>query len=283
MKIQKDRFFVSCDQDANSTLPIIGLNGIPLVLDKKFDPYLHATRFGIIEEIPSEFSANSIDSHLLKPGDQVFFHHFVAQDKNKWLINGRELFHAHFEQIWAKIENDQLVPINDWLFLKPIEESEEELMVGNIQLRSYTQTKQSVGVCFAVSEFGKMLGILPGDKVHIIRDADYSINIGGEDLWRVRLQSIVCLERNRELIPLKEKVIIKEDQRSETAFSGNIMVPISERSKDLYGTVMSVGAGVTCVEKGDNVCFLHGVFTKFEINDEPYAIVRKENIIYIKE
>jgi co-chaperonin GroES (HSP10) len=283
VRLTKDKFFVSCDPDAGSLLPIIGINGVRLFLDKRFDPYLHATRFGTIEEAPAEFSPKSIDSHLLRSGDSVIFHHFVAQDKNQWMIKGKEYFQAHFEQIWAKVENEQLVPINDWLFLSPIEETADDLMFGNIQVRDYTQNKQGVGICFAVSEFGRKMGILPGDKIHIIREADYQINIGGQDLWRVRMQAIVCIERAGELVPLNDKVIIKEDERQDTAFVGNIMIPISERSKDLYGTVQKVGKDVTVVQEGDNVGFLHGVFTKFEINDQPYAIVRKENIIYIQE
>lgn len=285
MQLLKDKFFVSCDQDSGSTLDIIGINGLALILDKKFDPYLHATRFGIVEEVPAEFSPKSIDSHLIKPGDEVFFHHFVAQEKNEWLIKGKQLFQAHYEQIWAKIENKQLVPINDWLFLSPIEETEEDLNIvgSNIQIREYTQNKQSVGVCFAISEYGKKMGIAIGDIVHIIKEADYKINIGGKDLWRIRLQSVVCIERNGELIPLNDKVIIRENDRSDVAMVGDILIPISERSKDLYGKVLKVGSDVPMcmVKEDDNVCFLHGVFTKFEINDQPYAIVRKENIIYI--
>ncbi len=282
VQLLQDNFFVTADADFNTTLPIVGVNGMRLVLDKKFDPYLHATRFGTIAEVPATFSQKSIDSHTLKKGDTVWFHHFVAQEKNKWMIKGEEFFQAHFEQIWAKVENDQLIPVEDYLFLSPIEETEEDVQFGAIQLRELGEVKKGVGICFAVSEYGKKMGINPGDKVHIIKSADYEVTIGENTLWRVRLQAVVCLEKDGHLIPLADKVIIAEEPRSDMAYSGNLVIPISLRSKDIYGKVIAVGAQIGCVVEGNEVCFLHGVFTKFEINGSPFAILRKENIIYIK-
>ena len=282
MRIIQDNFLLDIDANAGANLAILGENGVHLVIDKKFDPYRHSTRFGIVAECPSRFSPPSIDSEMIKKGDEVIFHHFVAQPKNQWYIDGKELYQAHFTQIFARVNEGYLQPINDWIFIEPIQETEDDIKIGDLYLREHTDVKKGFGTVVAASNLSKKNGVSVGDRLHIIKDVDYEMEIGGKKLWRVRLQQVVCIERDGKLLPLNDKVLVKEDPRPETLMSGDLMLPLSMRSKDVYGEVLEVGEQCKeIVSIGERVCFLHGVFSRHNIYGAWYSLVKKENLIYV--
>ncbi len=213
MKLFKNYFMITADADLNSTLPVIGLNGEKLKLDKQFNPYHHSTQIGTIAEVPDTFSESSIDSNTLKKGDTVWFHHFVCQPKNLWLIKGEEFYQAKWELIWAKVEDGKLIPINQWIFVEPISEEEEDMYYGGIQLHDARENLQQVGTAFAVSAHAQKMGVNVGDRVHFIKDADYEIEIDDKKLWRMKLPTIVAVERDGKLYPLSDKILYWPPER----------------------------------------------------------------------
>lgn len=282
MKLLYNRFLITADAHAKATLPIKGHNGEFLELDKEFDPYLHATQVGEIYAAPHHFDESSIDSRNLLPGTTVWFHHHVCQPKNKWMIQGDEYYQCHFSQIWAKVENEELIPMDEWLFLSPIPEADEDrFSEAGLELREGGGTLPGTGIVFAASEHCKKMGLIPGEKVYFVREADYSITIGGKDLWRMKLSAIVAIERNGELFPLADKILIKEHPHSDTVERNGLILPWSERDKQLYGTVQHTGSEITCCKAGDEIVFYPGIFTSLRFKDQDYSIVRKDYLLYL--
>ena len=282
MRLTTNRFLITADADSKSVLPIKGMNGEFLYLDRKFDLYGTATQIGTIAHTPMQFDDKSIDSHILKQGDTVWFHHFVCQDKNRWLIKGEEFFQAHYNQIWAKVEDERLIPMNDWLFVEPILEEESEMFIGDLQLKQDRENVTGQGKVFATSTYAKEMGIKDGDSVFFVKDADYSIKIGEKDLWRMKVNAIVLINRKGELIPLRDKILVKYKHKEDKHLREGLWIPPSMQDKSLEGIVMCYGIDITCVKKYDHVVFYPGMFTNITWNNEDYAVMRKEFLIYVK-
>lgn len=293
MQLLRDKFMISADPDAKEFLPIMGLDGEPIRLARQFDPYRHSTQIGVIAEVPLEFSEASIDSHTLKVGDTVWFHHFVCQPKNRWMIGGKEMFQASWDQIWAKVEDGKLIPMNEWLFVEPILESEENTFLAHLQLREQREFLPLVGKVYALSNKAQEMGINPGDMIHFIRNADYEIEIDGKKLWRMKIQAVVAIEREGysqshppdltgDLIALSNRIIVKADERPEYVERAGIQLPNSEREKQHYGTVTSVGKEITEVKNLDRVCFLHGTSSVIMKGNNEFAVIKKTNLISVE-
>lgn len=282
MRLVQNYFLVTADPDLKRVVPIKGHNGEPLMLDTRFDPLRHSTQIGQIAFAPLQFSSTSIDSNILKPGDTVWFHHFVCQENNKWLIEEKEYYQAHFEQIWAKVEDDTIIPVNDWLFVEPIPEDESTLWEGKFQIKLSLDNKQGIGHAFAVSKHAEKQGIHEGDLVYFIKDADYNITIGEKKLWRMKTNAVVLVKRNDGLLPLNDKILIKYTKKVVSEYLDGIWVPPSMRDKALEGIVQEYGSSIRCVAHGDKVVFFPGMYANITIADEDYAILRKEFLICIK-
>lgn len=280
MRLLKNRFLIKADPDQKKTISIEGLDGKPFLLATQYDPYRYSTQIGEIYEAPLEFSEDSIDTHTLKKGDTIYFHHHVCQPKNEWLIKNESFYQCGYKQIWAKVENGQLVPVNDWIFVEPILESEDEMFAGGLRLHATQENLQQIGTAFAVSQYAQDMGIKKGDRVHFVKDADYEIEIDGKLLWRMKVAAVIAIEEDELLYPLADKILIKEDERDDRVWRGGLLMPASERPKQFYGSVVSVGKNAEVVKPDDRVCFFHGMSTRMYFQDEEYAIIKKENIVY---
>ena len=120
MKPLKDTFLIKPDNDGTE-LSIIGLDGQPLVISKRFNPLEHSPQYGEILELPIEFSKNvSEDIKNLKIGDKIFFHYLICEEINEINLDGIQFYFCHFGQIWGKVENEKLLPLGDVLFCEKI-------------------------------------------------------------------------------------------------------------------------------------------------------------------
>ncbi len=284
MRLLYNRFLITCDADAKATLPIKGHNGEYLTLDRRYDPFAHAQQVGVIQESPMEFVGRNIDSQNLKKGDTVWFHHHVAQPKNLWLLDGKEYYQCHWEQIWAKVENEALIPVNDWLFVEPILEDEKDRVTSfGFVFRDEDEAEnlKGIGRAFAVSPHCKEMGIQEGDLIHFLKNADYNIKIGDKDLWRMKLVVVIAIERDGKLLPIADRMIIEEDPHESEVKRNGVILPWDERTKNLYGNVLEAGKHVG-IAPGTRVCFFQDRNTQMRCNDKELAIVRKENIVYVE-
>lgn len=250
MQLLRNFFLVTADADAGQILPIKGLNGEFLTLDTKFDPMRHATRVGRIACVPVVFDSTCIDSNTLKVKDKVLFHHFVCHDDNKWIIDGKTYYRAIWEHVWAKIEFDKLVPINDWLFVDPTEST-----------------------IFALSNYCKSLGLSEGDKVKFLPNADYELKIGDKIYWRMKVSSIVVIEKDGEVHPLVGQFLIEQDEQDDRVVKNGLLLPESMRSKTFTGTIVSG------VFKGDKVTYFRGMYGNFDFNGKNYSVLTHKQIV----
>ena len=93
-----------------------------------------------------------------------------------------------------------------------------------------------------------------------------------------------------KLIPLGDKVVLKQSEAEETTKSG-IILTASAKEKPQYADVVAVGPGgmvdgkeVTMqVKVGDKVIYSKYAGTEVKLEDEEYMVVRQSDIVAIVE
>lgn len=93
-------------------------------------------------------------------------------------------------------------------------------------------------------------------------------------------------EANMKLVPLGDKVVLKEKEAEETTQSGIILAK-SAQEKPQEAVVVAVGPGgvidgkevVMQVKEGDNVIYSKYAGTKVKLGDDEYTIVSQKDII----
>jgi co-chaperonin GroES (HSP10) len=277
MQLIRDTFFIKADKDLHKTLSIKGHDGKPLILDTDFGKYEHATQIGQVYGIPLEITSQYKNDNPVKQLDIVVVHHFVVQDPNRV---ADDIYRCDYFHIWAKIQNDKLEPLEDFIFVEPIQEPESAMYSagGSFKVKNTRDFIKCQGIVFSPSKSVEAYGILPGDKVFFTKDADYEITILGKKLYRMRLRNIIGVERDGTILCLADKIIVKEVKTPE--YKGALIVK-NEEKRERLGKVVAVGADVTGVSVGDEVSYFYGISGKLEYNGEVLAIIKKDNVNYV--
>jgi len=97
-------------------------------------------------------------------------------------------------------------------------------------------------------------------------------------------------DKMKKLVPLNDKVVLKEKEAEEKTESGIILAK-SAQEKPQEAEVIAVGPGgivdgkevVMQVKVGDNVLYSKYAGTKVKVDDEEYIIVAQKDIIALVE
>jgi len=271
MKLIKDIFFIKADKDANKRIKLS--TGDSLYVDTDFNKYAYATKTGKITHAPRYVNDRWEYDIKLKNGDQVLFHQFVCQNENQVNINGKTYFKADYHHLFAIITKEELKPLENFIFVDPIEETEEDKFDGKLQVKFETGNIKGSGIIKYLSNQALEAGLKVGDKVHYTKNAEYKMQALGKMFYRMRIRNIILIEREGELICMNNKVLMKEEPVKEE------FLVINQRES--MGRIVKVGANITDVSVGDKVGYFRGITTAMSHKGESYLSIRKENINYI--
>lgn len=276
MLVNKDSFLIEVDSPKINTLYIKGILG-DIVVDTDYNKYKHATQIGIIVATPIRLTPQYLNDTPLNVGDVVVFHHFVCQPNNKVEFMEGNVYRADYFHIYGKIENGQLIPIEDVFFVSPILEPEENMYEGVLQIKPHREYIKQQGIVYAVSKSLKALGLKVGDKVYFTKDADYSMTINNELLYRMRTRNIVIIERDGELVCLNDKLIVKQFPKVEKVgvlFSARI-------TGEQKGEIVKMGENIKGVDKGEVVSYFNGSWGTFNYKGETYSLIELRHLNYV--
>jgi co-chaperonin GroES (HSP10) len=276
MRLIKDTFFIKADKDLNKYLSLKGLEGQPLIIDTDLEKFTHSCKIGVLSHVPLEIDQQFSGGCVLKKGDTILFHHHVVQDCNKVSIDEQELYRAEFFQIFAKVENDRIIPVENFIFVEPILEPEENLWHGMFAMKPHREfLKTCAKVCF-VGTVASDYGIVENDVVYFTKNADYEIKVGDKLYWRMRVRNVMAIERNGDLVCFRDKMIVKPIPFKEQMFSIG-----DDKRRDYFGEVLSVGSQVAGINVGDKINYCHGVATKLNYKGEDLSFLALSNINYV--
>jgi co-chaperonin GroES (HSP10) len=275
MRVGQDTFLIQVGNSKNSAIKIKGLNGQEILVDTDYNKYKHSVQIGRIYALPITISAKYDNSEPLTIGDIVVFHHFVCQPDHKVPI-GENVYRAEMFHIYAKIEEEQVKPLEDIIFVEPILEAKENMFAGTIQLKSEQSLLPQQGIVFAASKKAKEKGVLVGDKVYFTGNADYWMKIVDKNMYRMRVRNIVAIERSGELICLEDKILVKEEANNEPK---KLFCEESKLQKN--GEIIKVGKEIKGLDEGQKISFVNGIHGSVNHTGNNYSFVELRHINYI--
>jgi co-chaperonin GroES (HSP10) len=273
MKVAKDTFLIQVESAKKST-GVVGLKGANLVVDTEYNKFKHSTMVGKIFAQSIQVTSQYLYDTPLNVGDEVIFHHFVCRPDHK-IEAFENVYRSEYFHIYAKIIDDRMEPLEDAIFVEPIKEKEEDLFCGVIKMKTQAGLVQQQGIVFASSRKARSWGVLPGDKVHFTRNAEYEMKALNKDLYRMRIRNILCIERGDELICLQDKILVKAlDYKADYS-------PFAGESQQLQGEVVCVGKQADCVAVGDIINFFSSIAGGVNIKGNKYYFLEPRHINFI--
>lgn len=164
-------------------------DGTELWLDTEIDRMRNARQYGIVHSVPENIDKYKRfdDGVELTNGDKIYFHHFVVEPDSKFQLFGETVYKLPYEQIFAVEREGKIIPLNQFVFVKP--EPKISVSKAIIDINEGDMSENIGKVLYNGSE-GEKIGIEEGDRVLFLKK--YSMNINGEEVYRVRTPNIVA-------------------------------------------------------------------------------------------
>lgn len=263
MLVSKNNFLV--EVDSQFVQPAIK----GFFLDTDFNPRLLATKVGKIHSGSVRIDAPNKYDVPLNIGDNVVFGHNVCQKNNKVSEN---VFRCPYHAIFAKIDGDTLLPVEEIIFCEPIRE--ESFSIGGFEING--SISKNTAKIYAMSKSAKDSGLQSGDVVFFTKDADYAVNVLGRDLYMMRLRNIIGIERDGKLKTFRNRLLVKNKTKL-----GNI----GDIKKIYYQTSLQVGevldGGISGIAVGETLTYLNGPASICRWKGDDYAFIDERNIKYV--
>jgi len=176
MKIQPlgDFVYVEIEREEENVVKLS--NGKEIWLDTSFDRYINARQYGIVKMASININKRVDDGIKLKKGDKVYFHHHVIDERMTSDFGGENIYKVNYDQIYCYIRGGKITMTQDYVFVEPIQLEDK---IGNIHIQSKESTKK--GRVAHVNQFSKDDGFKVGDEIVFIQNANYDMNIEGEN------------------------------------------------------------------------------------------------------
>lgn len=264
MRVARNTFLVEVDEQFVS--PVI--NGLKLIIDSDFHPKVLATKVGRIHTLPVAIGSEYKNDSSLQVGDTIVFSHLVCQDNKRFSEN---VFFCAYHNIYAKIENNELLPLEDVLFCDRIIGPDSN--IGGMVIKGVVSNK--CAKVFSASKSVLGVGVLPGDVVFFTKDANYEVEVLGKILYKMHLRNIIGVERDGKLVGIRGRLLVKN-----TTKLGSVagVEKLYAQSTLQHGVVV---AGNIDIPDGTLLTYFNGVATEIEWKGERYSFIENRNIKYI--
>lgn len=265
MRVAKNKFLVEVDDQF--VRPVIG--GLKLFVDTDFNPKRLATKIGRIHSLPVALDQEYRYDNKFNVGDVVVFSHLVCQDKNKFADN---IFYCNYHNIYAKVVNDSLVPIEDIIFCEKMYDAGMEIGCFKVD----PKVSDKYAKVFEVSKFAEEEGVQKGDIVFFTKNADYEVDVCGKSLYKMHLRNIIGIERDGELKTFRNKLLVKNITKLKNV--GQVERLYADTHLQT-GVVLE--SGKTSIAKGTELTYLNTISTVVKWKGEEYSFINLENIKFI--
>jgi|MDTC01.1.fsa_nt_gb co-chaperonin GroES (HSP10) len=186
-------FVVYVPKKVNETKKI---GDVEIYIETKFNEFEHRVMEGEVVGIPEKHKTQ------VAIGDTLYFHHHVVitpqvlDEKNDlYQVNySPDGGHATQSYIVKKKDTDEIIALDDWVFLDPIK-PEPKLKSDILELVSFEEEVNYKGKIMYASDKIKELGLKIGDVVWFTKDSDYEMQIDDKKLWRVLIQNLTIVEK----------------------------------------------------------------------------------------
>ena len=175
----------------------IKIGDTKIYIDPKYNEFQHRKMEAEIVAVPEKYKTNA------KVGDTIYFHHHVviAGDgrgqnlENDIYVVRFDPDNSHATQAYAFKSKDtgKIELLSDWIFLTPEEQEDEQVTDTGIVLSVEKPKYNQYGYVLYDSPKVKQLGLNCGDKVMIMKNADYEMTINDKRVYRVHMDQIYAV------------------------------------------------------------------------------------------
>jgi len=181
-------FFVRMPKAFNEELKI---GDKSIYLDPKWNEFENRKMSAEVYAVPEKYNTG------VKPGDTLYFHHHVViSNEGKGQLLEDDIYFVRFDpynsgntQAYAYKCQDtgEIHLLSEWIFLTPEEQEDEEVTESGIITELKKPEYNMFGYVLYDSPAVQELGLKKGDKVMIMKNADYRMEIDGEEVYRTHI------------------------------------------------------------------------------------------------
>lgn len=184
-------FFVKLPKAFNDEMKI---GDTSIYIDPKWNEFENRKQSAEVVAVPEKYDTP------VKVGDTIYFHHHVviSGNGNGQVVDGDvycvrfDPNNGHGTQAYAYKCQDtgKIELLSDWIFLRPEEQEKEEVTESGIIIALEEPEYNQFGYVLYDSPAVQQLGLKAGDKVMIMKNADYRMEIEGQEVYRVHMDHI---------------------------------------------------------------------------------------------
>lgn len=184
-------FFVKMPKAFNDEVKV---GDTSIYIDPKWNEFDNRKQSAEVVAVPEKYDTP------VKVGDTIFFHHHVVISNNgKGQRVDGDIYAVRFDpnnghgtQAYAYKcqETGDIELLSDWVFLIPEEQEAEETTDSGIIVALKEPEYNQYGYVLYDSPAVQQLGLKAGDKVMIMKNADYKMEIDGQEVYRVHIDHI---------------------------------------------------------------------------------------------
>lgn len=184
-------FFVKMPKAFNDEVKV---GDTSIYIDPKWNEFDNRKQSAEVVAVPEKYDTP------VKVGDTIYFHHHVviSNNGNGQRVDG-DIYAVRFDpnnghgtQAYAYKcqETGDIELLSDWVFLIPEEQEAEETTDSGIIVALKEPEYNQYGYVLYDSPAVQQLGLKAGDKVMIMKNADYKMEIDGQEVYRVHIDHI---------------------------------------------------------------------------------------------
>lgn len=184
-------FFVRLPKAFNDEVKV---GDTSIYIDPKWNEFENRKQSAEVVAVPEKYDTP------VKVGDTIYFHHHVVISGNgKGQVVDGDVYcvrfdpnNSHGTQAYAYKcqETGKIELLSEWIFLRPEEQDDEEVTEDGIILALEKPEYNQYGYVLYDSPAVQDLGLKAGDKVMIMKNADYKMEIDGQEVYRVHMDHI---------------------------------------------------------------------------------------------
>jgi len=191
-------FALDIDLSDENNFKDITINGEPLWVSTHWERYKYTPRYGRVVGIPNKINTinrdreRNIFNEKISVGDIVFFHHYAAHEDNLISYNGIDYYFQNYEDLYAVIRNDKIIPLEDWIFVRPLEETDDDISIGGLLIKPNKDIHVRNGqIAYINDYYSKQINVKEGDNIVFEHNSNYPIEINGEMLYRTKVFKVL--------------------------------------------------------------------------------------------
>lgn len=182
-----------------------------ILVENFTDDVVNTIRHGTVKEVPIMYKS------ILKKDDEIYFHHNIIRKTIDWegkeqvgmyeFDRNKDLYRCPLDSIFAIVRDGIFKAVTPFCFIKPIEVTNEEYKHGLI-IPIKNDEKENYGVIRYGNSDLEEKGFNEGDIIIFSKDSEYTYNVFGEKLYRMKTNDILA-KVEREIWTGEDNLSIK--------------------------------------------------------------------------